>query len=49
MTVHIVTVRDSDKIEIVQVFDSIGKAEAFCGTLSEADEVNAVIHSFQVQ
>ena len=49
MTVHIVTFRDADKVEIVQVFDSIGKAQTFCGTLSEADEVNAVIHSFQVQ
>ena len=49
MTVHIVTIKDWEGAEIVRVFDSTSKAEAFCSTLSEVDQINSTIHTFEVK
>ena len=49
MTVEIVTIKDWDGAEIVRVFDSMTKAVEFCKTLSETDQINSTIHTFEVE
>lgn len=48
MSIHIVTLHLHGAPEVLGVFDSIGKADAFAATLPKSDQVNITIETFQV-
>jgi hypothetical protein len=48
MTVHIVTLQLWDDVEILGVFDNIGKADDFVATLPESDQINTTINTYMV-
>lgn len=48
MSIHIVTLQLSDAEEILGVFDSIGKADAFTASLPKSDQVNIIIKTYLV-
>lgn len=48
MTVHIVTLQLWEDVEILGVFDTIGKADDFVSTLNETDRINTRINTYLV-